>query len=78
MSGKLFGHTPTIKGAIVGNDGSRVWVIWTRAYYGPLGDVSSGNTFYILRLVVENESLVEDNAKALGAILEMAQNEAAE
>ena len=78
MTSKLFGKSPTIKGAIVGKDGERVWAIWTRCFYGALDDAKSGNTFYILRLVIENEQAKEANAQALKAILEVAQAEAAE
>ncbi|KAG9246207.1 hypothetical protein BJ878DRAFT_302556 [Calycina marina] len=78
MTGKLFGKSPTTKGAIVGEEGSRVWAIWTRAYYGPLDGAESGNTLYILRLIVEDEQVNEANTQALKSILELAQAEAAE
>ncbi|KAH8593522.1 N-acetyltransferase-like protein [Bisporella sp. PMI_857] len=76
MTSKLFGRSPTIKGAIAGEEGSRVWAIWTRSFYGGLDKVDSGNTFHILRLVIENGKLTDENAKALKGILELAQSEA--
>lgn len=52
---KLFGKQPKIKGAIAGQPGNRVWVIWTHRYYGDPEFDSSNNTLYILRLVIENQ-----------------------
>lgn len=77
VTGKIFGKSPTIKGAISGEPGSRVWAIWTRAFYGPQG-ATSGNTLYILRLVFEDESDTDENARKLKDILALAQAEAAE
>jgi len=77
VSGKIFGKSPTIKGAIAGEHGSRVWAIWTRAFYGPLKP-ESGNTLHILRLVIEDEKDTEVNAAKLKGILEIAQAEAKE
>lgn len=74
---KLFKKQPQIKGAIVGEPGSRIWTIWTRAYYGPLNP-KSGNTLHLLRLVLEDESATVQNAENLKAILELAQAEARE
>lgn len=51
---RLFGSSPSVKGAIVGEPGNRMWAIWSHRYYGPLD--SSNNTLYILRLVIENQS----------------------
>lgn len=77
VSGKIFGKSPAIKGAIAGEPGSRVWAIWTRVFYGPLKP-NSGNTLHILRLVIEDETDVEANAAKLKGILEIAQAEAKE
>jgi GNAT superfamily N-acetyltransferase len=77
VSGKIFGRSPTIKGAIAGEPGSHVWAIWTRAFYGPLKS-DSGNTLHILRLVIEDETDIEANAAKLKGILEIAQAEAKE
>jgi GNAT superfamily N-acetyltransferase len=77
VSGKIFGKSPNIKGAIAGEPGSCVWAVWTRAFYGPLKP-ESGNTLHILRLVIEDEADVEANATKLKGILEIAQAEAKE
>jgi GNAT superfamily N-acetyltransferase len=77
VSGKIFGKSPTIKGAIAGEPGSRIWAIWTRAFYGPIKP-ESGNTLHILRLVIEDEINVDANAAKLKGILEIAQAEAKE
>lgn len=74
---KLFQRHPHIKGAIAGRPGFRVWVYWTRQYYGPLVP-KSGNTLHILRLVLEDESATPENAESLKGILELAQAEAKE
>jgi len=55
MCQKIFGKQPTVRGAIIGEDGHRLWAIWTRNFYGPVGKASSGNTLHILRLVIEDE-----------------------
>jgi GNAT superfamily N-acetyltransferase len=77
VTSKVFGKSPTIKGAIAGEPGSRVWAIWTRAFYGPLKP-ESGNTLHILRLVIEDEKDIESNAAKMRGILEIAQAEAKE
>jgi GNAT superfamily N-acetyltransferase len=77
VAGKIFGKSPSIKGAIAGEPGSRIWAIWTRAFYGPLKP-DSGNTLHILRLVIEDETDTKQNAAKLKAILEIAQAEAKE
>ncbi|KAE9371603.1 hypothetical protein N431DRAFT_426250 [Stipitochalara longipes BDJ] len=77
VAGKIFGKSPLIKGAIAGEAGSRVWAIWTRAFYGPLKP-ESGNTLHILRLVIEDETDIEANAAKLRGIVEIAQAEAKE
>ncbi|KFY24851.1 hypothetical protein V493_04989, partial [Pseudogymnoascus sp. VKM F-4281 (FW-2241)] len=50
----LFGRVPEVRGALVGEVGSRVWAVWTRGFYGKK-DEPKKNTLYILRLVVEEE-----------------------
>ncbi|KAL2121163.1 hypothetical protein VTJ04DRAFT_5190 [Mycothermus thermophilus] len=86
MTKRIFGHTPTIRGAVAGEreKGNRVWAVWMRAYYGGV-DRPEGNTLHILRVVVENENEEEDGGKeenekeqaaALGEIIKLAQQEA--
>lgn len=75
MTSKIFQKQPTIKGAIAGPPGSRVWAIWTRSFYGPLVP-TSGNALHILRLVIEDGTPSSDNAKKLKSVLELAQHEA--
>ncbi|KAH8651610.1 putative lysine acetyltransferase [Tricladium varicosporioides] len=71
--------TPTIHGAISsGPVGQRVWILFTRAFYGPLDNPKSGNMLYILRLVVEDESPTDETAKKLEAVLQIAKREAKE
>jgi GNAT superfamily N-acetyltransferase len=53
----LFGKQPKVKGVIVGQPGNRIWAIWTHRFYGDPGSASSGNTLYILRLVIENQAV---------------------
>ena len=80
MTKKLFGRSPTVKGAIAGESGSRVWAVWTRMYTGLLDKSDSENILHILRLVIENDSAQETaaNAEKLKSILEVAQREAKE
>jgi hypothetical protein len=81
MCSKLFPSKtpPTIHGAIsAGSPGSRVWIIFSRVFYGPLEGPKSGNTLYILRLVIEDEKDTEENAQRLKSVLEVAQAEAKE
>lgn len=84
LTKNLFGKTPDVRGALVGTPGERVWVIWTRAYYGKLDDPKAGNTLHIIRLVIEDEEQeqteerVNRQAKALKACLQAAQVEAKE
>jgi hypothetical protein len=81
MTSKLFPGrpAPTINGAIsAGPVGSRIWIIFSRVFYGPLTDDKAGNKFYVLRLVVEDERITEENAQKLDAVLRIAQKEAGE
>lgn len=52
---KLLGKQPRVKGVITGEPGNRIWAIWTHRFYGDPESTSSGNTLYILRLVIENQ-----------------------
>lgn len=83
----LFGDTPKTKGAIAGSPGRRVWVIWTRRYYDHPDKEDSHNVLYILRLVLEGDSSLDNDAlptearhveqtQSLKAVLEAAQQEA--
>lgn len=76
----LFQRKPHVKGAIFGQDGHRVWVIWTHRFYEPPSETASMNTLYILRLVFENEARWESDlqVKALRAVLLASQAEAAQ
>ena len=56
---RLFGKEPQTKGAMVGQEGNRIWVIWTHRFYGNPKSASSENTLYILRLVIENRAAAE-------------------
>jgi GNAT superfamily N-acetyltransferase len=80
MTNKLFGRSPTTRGAIVGESGSRVWAVWARMYSGPLDEAKSESTLHLLRLVIENDAEAEAaaNAEKLQSILELAQREARE
>lgn len=53
----LFGKQPRVKGVVTGQPGSRIWVIWTHRFYSDPRSASSGNTLYILRLVIENQAV---------------------
>ncbi|KAM5448558.1 hypothetical protein MaudCBS49596_005353 [Microsporum audouinii] len=55
---KLFGKVPDIKGAVIGDLGNRVWVLWKHRFVGTPGDKEAANTLYILRLVVENRTVL--------------------
>ena len=57
---KLFGKKPKVKGVIVGQLGNRIWAIWTHRFYGDPESASSGNTLYILRLTIENQTLASN------------------
>ncbi|CRK43814.1 hypothetical protein BN1723_005864, partial [Verticillium longisporum] len=78
MTTHIFGKTPTIRGAVYGAPGNRVWAIWTRGYYGGLKK-PEGNTFHILRVSIEDEDAADEAylAEAMGAILGLAREEAA-
>jgi len=76
MTKRILGHTPRIRGAVFGAAGSRIWTIWTRSYLSkpPKAD---GNTLYILRFVVENESAdAMYLSEGVQAVISAARNEA--
>ena len=79
---KLFGKQPQVKGAVIGEVNDRIWVIWTRRYYGDPHAAFSDNTLYILRIVIEHKGTDpeqrEHQARQMRAILWAAQNEAAD
>ncbi|KAL0930514.1 lysine acetyltransferase [Colletotrichum truncatum] len=78
MTKHIFGKTPTVRGAVVGEPGQRVWAVWTRGYYGGLKK-PEGNTMHILRLVVEDENSSDDYVQeAIEELLTLARAEAAE
>ena len=57
---RLFGKRPTVRGAVAGAPGNRIWAIWTHRFYGDPKLASSGNTLYILRLVLEDQEALND------------------
>ncbi|KAF6823734.1 GNAT family protein [Colletotrichum musicola] len=79
MTKHIFGRTPTVRGAVVGDPGRRVWAVWTRGYYGGLKK-PEGNTMHVLRLVVEDEAGADDAyvQAAVEDLLSLARAEAAE
>ncbi|AEO66432.1 9da2f94b-c5db-4c39-a2c8-fc685eaa9e0d [Thermothielavioides terrestris] len=78
MTKAIFGRTPTIRGAVAGEPGKRIWAVWTRGYYGGLNKME-GNTLHILRVVVEDpEQPDEELVDGFRSIVQMAQAEAAE
>ncbi|EGS21745.1 N-acetyltransferase-like protein [Thermochaetoides thermophila DSM 1495] len=78
MTKCIFGRTPTVRGAVAGKPGQRVWAIWMRGYYGGLKKME-GNTLHVLRVVVEDENRPnEELVDGLRSIIRIAQHEAAE
>lgn len=78
MTKRIFGKTPTIRGAVYGEAGKRLWAVWIRGYYGGIDKVE-GNTLFILRFAVEDETASEDYlAEGFRSVIEVAQAEAAE
>ena len=57
---KLFEKQPRVKGVVTGQPGNRIWAIWTHRFYGDPRCASSGNTLYILRLVMENQAVASN------------------
>jgi len=67
---RLFGKRPLVKGAITGQPGSRVWVVWTHRFYSPPhGPDCSENTLYILRVVVEDQTSLKHFTSSLEGTL---------
>ena len=89
----VLGKTPTVRGAIWSpatsnpgnngdNNGGRLWMTWTRSYYGdtsPENTDRTGNTLHILRVTVEDEAMAEDTlAQGFAAVMRIALSEADE
>ncbi|KAL2267222.1 hypothetical protein VTJ83DRAFT_4499 [Remersonia thermophila] len=60
MTKRIFGRTPTVRGAVAGVPGRRVWAVWMRGYYGCVqeedGKAAGGeNVLHILRVVVDDD-----------------------
>ncbi|KAI1856757.1 hypothetical protein JX265_011398 [Neoarthrinium moseri] len=65
-----------VKGAVAGPEGRRVWALWTRNYNGDATNVAK-NTLYILRLVVEDDTVpIDELTASFTAVLKKAQSEA--
>ncbi|OHE97347.1 lysine acetyltransferase [Colletotrichum orchidophilum] len=78
MTKHIFGETPTVRGGVVGEHGSRVWAVWTRGYYGGLKK-PEGNTMHILRLAIEDETSGDEYVQeAIEALLRLVRAQAAE
>ncbi|KAK4494120.1 hypothetical protein PRZ48_014418 [Zasmidium cellare] len=91
VANELYGKTPSVKGIMVGDrPGSRIWMYFTRVWTYLQEDCP--NTLHILRLVIEDESLLDfspassadadklegtDVVRAIAACLQVAQSEAA-
>lgn len=77
----LFGKQPEINGAVIGDPGNRIWMIWTHRYYGNPESPSPDNALYILRLVIANEDAIaeqrQNQVKQMQRMIQAAQNEAA-
>ena len=87
----LFNDIPVAKGAISGQPGNRVWVVWTHRYYSQptVKSADSENVLYILRVVIEDDEAAtgpfpgsdiayEERIASLQGVLKAAQVEAAE
>ncbi|KAK4044102.1 hypothetical protein C8A01DRAFT_31700 [Parachaetomium inaequale] len=78
MTKCIFGKTPTVRGAVAGEPGKRVWAVWMRGYYGGLKKLE-GNVLHVLRVVVEDpEQPDEELVAGFRSIVQIAQHEAAE
>lgn len=62
---ELFGKTPTVKGAVTGSPGKRVWCYWTRIFTNPAKETP---VLHVLRLVVEDEGFEDFGPAPTGAI----------
>jgi GNAT superfamily N-acetyltransferase len=75
---RIFGWTPRVRGAAFGKVGKRIWAIWSRSYLSK-PPKAEGNTLYILRVVIEDESADPVYlSEGLRVIIEFARNEAFE
>ncbi|KAH6856144.1 hypothetical protein B0I37DRAFT_300342 [Chaetomium sp. MPI-CAGE-AT-0009] len=78
MTKSIFGKTPTVRGAVAGEPGKRVWAVWMRGYYGGLKKLE-WNVLHILRVVVEDPNQPDEELIAgFRSIVQIAQHEAAE
>ena len=78
MTKAIFGKTPTVRGAVAGEPGKRVWAVWMRGYYGGLKKLE-GNVLHVLRVVVEDPNQPDEELVAgFRSIVQIAQHEAAE
>ncbi|PMD32195.1 hypothetical protein L207DRAFT_519014 [Hyaloscypha variabilis F] len=78
---KLFGKAAKVRGAMAGEPGKRVWIIWTRKYDAHPDDAEAGNVLYVLRLVIEGAVTGSEREKVkenLKAVIGSAQKEAEE
>lgn len=88
VANEILGKKPTIKGAVAGPEGERVWCYWTRVF-----SKAEPNVLHILRLVIENPEFEDfspanpeqtgsakdsSTTKAIAAVLAAAQLQAAE
>ncbi|KAI4160298.1 MAG: hypothetical protein LQ342_005890 [Letrouitia transgressa] len=78
---KIFNHIPQAKGALAGEYGCRIWVLWAHRYYGHPCSSPEDSTLYILRLAIEdhnpNPERFKSQVQYLKAVLQVAQAEAA-
>ncbi|KAL2153590.1 hypothetical protein VTH82DRAFT_4745 [Thermothelomyces myriococcoides] len=78
MTKSIFGKTPTVRGAVAGKPGQRIWAVWMRGYYGGLKK-KEGNIFHVLRVVVEDPNQPDEELlDGFRSIVQIAQHEAAE
>ncbi|CZT20278.1 uncharacterized protein RCC_06136 [Ramularia collo-cygni] len=64
---ELYGKDPSIKGAVIGEPGQRIWMYWTRVWGNPTE--KSPNTLHILRLAFEDDTWSDYAAATLdGAV----------
>ncbi|KAL2176891.1 uncharacterized protein P884DRAFT_278130 [Thermothelomyces heterothallicus CBS 202.75] len=78
MTKSIFGKTPTVRGAVTGKPGKRIWAVWMRGYYGGLKK-KEGNVLHVLRVVVEDpDQPDEELVGGFRSIVQIAQHEAAE
>ncbi|KAL2022875.1 hypothetical protein VTK56DRAFT_4406 [Thermocarpiscus australiensis] len=78
MTKCIFGRTPAVRGAVAGEPGKRIWAVWMRGYYGGLQNME-GNTLHVLRAVIEDEELPDEELlEGFRSIVRIAQAEAEE